>query len=99
MNVHWTQTAQGRLDAIYRYIAQDSPKYATRMVDRITQRSQQIGDYPLSGRRVPEFDDDQVREVIEGSYRVIDRIQSSQIDVLAVIHGARELRKARESET
>ena len=54
MTVHWTDTAQDHLDAIYAYIAQDSPEYALRMVDRLTRRSQQIADAPLSGRRVPE---------------------------------------------
>ncbi|MGA1826246.1 MAG: type II toxin-antitoxin system RelE/ParE family toxin, partial [bacterium] len=51
-------------------------------------RSQQISDYPLSGRRVPEYNIDQIREVIEGSYRIIYYIKPNQIDVLAVIHGA-----------
>ena len=42
MKVHWTDTAEGHLDAVYAYIAQDSPEYAKRMVDRLTRRSQQI---------------------------------------------------------
>lgn len=88
MNVHWTSTAEGHLDAIFNYIAQNSPEYAKRIVDRITRRSQQIGEYPLSGRRVSEYDVDQIREVIEGSYRIIYHIKSDQVDVLAVIHGA-----------
>jgi len=43
---------------------------------------------PLSGRRVTEYDFNQIREVIEGSYRIIYHIKSDQVDVLAVIHGA-----------
>ena len=88
MRVHWTDTAEGHLDAIYAYIAQDSPEYARRMVDRLTRRSQQIAKFPFSGRRVPEYDADPIREVIEGSFRIIYYIKSDQIDVLAVIHGA-----------
>jgi toxin ParE1/3/4 len=56
MNVHWTDTAESHLDAIYNYIAQDFPEYAKCMVDRLTRRSQQIGKFPFSGRRVPEYD-------------------------------------------
>lgn len=89
MTVHWTDAAQGHLDAIYAYIAQDSPEYALRMIDRITRRSQQIADAPLSGRRVPEYDMAQIREVIERPYRIIYHIKADQIDVLAVLHGAR----------
>jgi toxin ParE1/3/4 len=91
MKVHWTDTAEKHLDAIYSYIAQDSPEYAKRMVDRLTRRSQQIAKFPFSGRRVPEYDADQIREVIEGSFRIIYYIKSDQIDVLAVIHGAMDL--------
>lgn len=61
------------------------------MVDKITSRSQQIADYPLSGRKVPEYDAEDIRELIEKPYRIIYRIKSDQIDVLAVIHGSRRL--------
>ncbi len=91
MKVHWTDTAEGHLDALYAYIAQDSPEYARRMVDRLTRRTQQIAGFPLSGRRVPEYDIDQIREVIEGTYRIIYYIKANQIDVLAVIHGAMDI--------
>ena len=47
MKVHWTDTAEGHLEAIYGYIAQDSPEYAKMMVDRITRRSQQIAEFPF----------------------------------------------------
>jgi toxin ParE1/3/4 len=88
MKVHWTRTAEEHLDAIFDYIVQNSPEYAKRMVDRITRRSQQIATYPLSGRSVPEYDLNQIREVIEGPYRIIYYIKADQIDILAVIHGA-----------
>ena len=91
MRVHWTETAEGHLDGIYAYIAQDSPTYALRIVDRLTRRSQQIANFPLSGRRVPEYDMEPLREVFEGPYRIIYHIKSDQIDVVAVIHGAMEI--------
>jgi len=89
VNVHWTETAEDHLDAVYTHISQDSVEYAKRTVDRLTRRSIQIADYPLSGRKVPEYDAEQVREVIEGSYRIIYHITADRIDVLAVLHAAR----------
>ena len=89
MKVFWTETAQNHLDAIYAYIAQDSPRYALRMVDRLTCRSQQVANLPFSGRRVPEYDLEQIREIIEGKYRIIYYIKPDQIDILAVLHSAR----------
>jgi addiction module RelE/StbE family toxin len=96
MKVHWTDTAQEHLDAIHAYIAQDSPEYAKRMVDRLTRRSQQIAGFPLSGRRVPEYDADQIREVIEGAYRIIYHIKAEQIDVLAMVHAAMNVLRSTE---
>jgi len=60
-------------------------------VDRLTRRSQQIADFPMSGRCVPEYDLGQIREVIEGAYRIIYHIKPDQIDVLAVLHAARDV--------
>jgi len=94
MKVHWTDTAEGHLDAMYAYIALDSPEYAKRPIDPLTLSYEQISDFPLSGRRVPEYDADQIREVIEGPYRIIYHIKPDQVDVVAVIHGAMVLRSS-----
>ena len=91
MKIVWTDTARSHLDAIYHFIEQDSPAYAKRMVDRLTRRSQQIGNFPLSGRSVPEYEMEQIREVIEGPYRIIYYIKPDQIDILAVLHGAQNI--------
>ena len=71
MRVHWTDTALSHLRSIHAYIGQSSPEYALRIVDRLTRRSQQIGAFPQSGRIVPEVELPQIREVLEGPYRVI----------------------------
>lgn len=91
MKVHWTDAAAAHLKAIHDYIAGDSAVYARRMVDRLTSRSKQIAKFPQSGRMVPEYHDPEVREVIEGAYRIIYRILPKQIDVVAVIHSARRM--------
>jgi toxin ParE1/3/4 len=62
------------------------------MVDRLTRRSQQIALFPLSGRVVPEYGSESVREIIEPPYRIIYRILPDRVDVVAVVHGARDLR-------
>jgi plasmid stabilization system protein ParE len=74
-----------------RLYCEDSLLYARRVVDRITARTKQIADFPRAGRQVPEYEDENVREVIEGRYRIIYRILSDRVDVVAVIHAAREL--------
>jgi addiction module RelE/StbE family toxin len=91
MKVYWTLNAIKHLTNIYEYIAINSPTYARRMVDRITRRSEQISTQPLSGRKVPEYEAEDIRELIEKPYRIIYRVKQDQIDVLAVIHGAQLL--------
>jgi len=91
MKVYWTQNAIKHLTNIYEYIALNSPTYARRMVDRITQRSEQISTQPFCGRKVPEYETEDIRELIEKPYRIIYRLKQDQIDVLAVIHGAQLL--------
>ena len=77
MKVHWTETAEAHLDAIYAYIAQNSATYALHTVDKITKRSKQIGTLPMSGRKVPEYEFEQIREVFSGPYRIIYHIKST----------------------
>ena len=91
MKVFWTDTAVNHLSAIYNYISQNSPQYAQRLVERLTRRSEQIANFPFSGRLVPEFETEQIREVIEVSYRIIYYIKPEQIDVIAVLHAARNI--------
>ncbi|MCF6247118.1 MAG: type II toxin-antitoxin system RelE/ParE family toxin [Desulfobacula sp.] len=89
MRVLWTENAIDHLANIYEYIAFNSPTYARHMIDRITRRTEQIAEHNLSGRKVPEYDAEDIRELIEKPYRIIYRIKPDQIDVIAVIHGAR----------
>ncbi len=91
MRVHWTENAIEHLVNIFEYISLNSHTYATIMVDRITRRSEQISAHPYSGRKVPEYHSDEIREVIEKPYRIIYRVKPDQIDVVAVIHGSRLL--------
>ena len=91
MKVVWTDTAKRNLRTIHDCIAQNSPAYANRMVDRLTSRSKQIGDFPLSGRVVPELDVDQIREVFLRPYRIIYHIRPGHVDVIGVLHMSRRI--------
>jgi len=91
MKVHWTARAEARLDAIHAYIAQDNPDAALRLVQTVLRRSEQIAAFPGSGRRVADYAREDVRELIEGQYRIVYRIGPTRIDVLTVMHVAQLL--------
>jgi len=87
MKVYWTDSAKIHLRSIYNYIKQDSERYALATVDRITERTKQIAEFPYSGKKVPEYESDEIREIIEPPYRVIYRVYNEQIQILAIVHG------------
>lgn len=91
MKVLWSANAAEHLDAIFQYIASDSTVYALKTVDEITRRSEQIAQYPLSGRIVPEYNLAQIREVLYRDYRIIYYIKPDQIEVVAVIRSRMHL--------
>ena len=60
------------------------------MVDKLARRSQQFATFPRSGRIVPEANDVNIREVIEGAYLIIYHLLEDEIDIIAVVHGAQQ---------
>ena len=86
MKVHWTNRAKLRLKSIEDYISDKDLKTAKTEIRRILIRSKQISDYPFAGRHVSEYQQEDIREVLERPYRIIYCIKESQIDVLAVMH-------------
>ncbi|HWJ46096.1 MAG TPA: type II toxin-antitoxin system RelE/ParE family toxin, partial [Candidatus Udaeobacter sp.] len=79
------------LEGIAEYIATDSPTYAGVVVKKILNQTRILARFPCAGRKVPEFDDENVRELIVFSYRIIYRLQEDEVVIAAVIHGKRNL--------
>jgi len=85
----WAQRALQDLEVIAEYIAQDSPAYAKAVVKNIITQTRTLTRFPRSGRKVPEFDDENIRELLVYSYRIIYRLQADEVTIAAVIHGKR----------
>ena len=89
--VVFSNRALSDIEAIADYIAIDSPAYARTVVRKIFQATRNLSRFPQSGRKVPEFNIENLREVFAYSYRIIYRIQSDKIEIVAVVHGKRML--------
>ena len=89
--LEWTDPAVEDLQGIVDYIARDSPLYADVVAERIVFAVERLATFPRSGRIVPEADDPRVREIIVQSYRVMYRIKQRKVQILAVVHTARDL--------
>ena len=82
MRVHWTDRAKRRLKLLHDHIRKDSPLLAPRVIERLVRRSMQIGEVPYAGREVPEYQREDVREILERPYRILP----DRIDVITVMH-------------
>ncbi len=89
--VAWSYASLDDLDAIAEYIGRDSPVHAQRVLESLLELGEMIGEHPMAGRRVPELENERVRERFLYSYRLIYEVGDGRIDVLAVIHGRRLL--------
>jgi toxin ParE1/3/4 len=92
VKVLWTEFAIEDLKSIHDYISKDSKVYASRFVEKIMSRVDQLEANPKSGRIVPEFNIETLRELIEGNYRIIYKIDSDFIGIVRVHHSARQLK-------
>ena len=91
MNVVWTSGAKQDLREIHQYVAQDSESEAQRLVDRLVKASERLESFPFSGRVVPEYAENRVREIVAPPYRLIYALLADRVDVLAVVHSARDI--------
>jgi plasmid stabilization system protein ParE len=91
LNLYWTDGARADLRAIHRYISRYSDEHADSVIDRITQRSRQICQFPLSGTVLGVFKLGQIREIYEGKYRIIYYLSPADIQILGVLHSSLNL--------
>ena len=65
------------------------------MVDRILERTRQLETAPHNGREVPDYQREDLRELLERPYRIIYQVDTERVVVLTVMHYRRLLpRKA-----
>jgi len=92
VRVEWSEPAIVDLDGIWEFIARDSPRYATATVNRLGDAVTALETFPRMGRRIPEVDDPDARELIVGSYRLMYRVEADRVLIAGVIHGSRDLK-------
>ena len=95
MKLEWTEPALSDLESIRVYIRKDSEYYANRFVERIIEAEESLKKFPEMVRRVPEAEEENVRELLFHNYRIIYRVETDGILILTVIHGARDLSRKR----
>jgi len=92
VKVVWSEFAIEDLKSIYDYISKDSKIYASRFVEKLILRVDQLETNPKSGRIVPEFNIETLRELVEGNYRIIYKLNADFIGIVRVHHSSRQLK-------
>ncbi|MBT8467175.1 MAG: type II toxin-antitoxin system RelE/ParE family toxin [Deltaproteobacteria bacterium] len=92
--LRWTTQAVEDVEAIRKFIANDSDVYADLVVARLVEAVERLELFPHSGRIVPELADPQLREIIESPYRIVYRVFDERVEVLTVFRASRLLRSA-----
>lgn len=92
VQINWTIQAKNDLQDIAAYISKDSKIYAKLQVVRIIARTKILKSQIYAGKIVQEIDQKNIRELIEGNYRIIYKIvDAERIDILTIHHSARDL--------
>lgn len=88
IDLRWTPQAAEDLQAIYDFIARDSPHYAQLTVENILAAIDQLKGFPLMGRQVPERERDDLRELIKPPYRIVYRT-GEVLKILTIFRASR----------
>ena len=92
MKIHLTESAIEDLRELQIYYEEQSaPKIGKRFVTEILDRIETLNDNPDIGRIVPEFDADNIRELIHKPFRVVYLRESTSIFVIRVWRSERIL--------
>jgi plasmid stabilization system protein ParE len=88
LEVVWAERALQRLDAILVHVAAYRPRAAVALIDRLFDRAAGLGEFPESGRAYTDLPGAGLREVVEGNYRLIYRVDPhrERLVVVAVRH-------------
>ena len=86
MKIIWSPLAIDRTSEIAEYISQDNPAAAQKWVDKIFEKVDSLQFSPEIGRIVPEIERKEIRELIFGNYRIIYRLEKTNIFILTVRH-------------
>jgi addiction module RelE/StbE family toxin len=89
--LEWSEEALEDIESIANYIEKDSPTYAKSVVSKFFEKAELLQEFSELGRKVPEMNNPQIREIFVYSYRLIYKIERTKILFIAVVHGRRLL--------
>ncbi|NCS90063.1 MAG: hypothetical protein AUK34_07520 [Ignavibacteria bacterium CG2_30_36_16] len=84
MTIYWSPLAVDRLENIFEYISKEENDAAYKLVSKILKKVETLSKFPERGRKVPEANREEIREVFESEYRIIYRVEAKKVFVLSI---------------
>lgn len=87
----WSPAARDDLHDIVVFIARDNPNRAMSFGYELISETDRLQDFPEVGRIVPEYQNDNIREILLRPYRIVYRVDHAQklCQIARVWHSAR----------
>ncbi len=89
--VSWTRSALADLRRIVADLSRRTPSTAEAFGRRLFRAPRRLAKAPRSGAIVPEFDRDDIRELVVRRYRLIYLIRGDACFIAMIVHGSRDL--------
>jgi len=89
--IKWSPKAIQSFEEICNYISKDSEYYASIFAKKINAIVKEIPRFPKLGRVVPEYQEENLREKIFQSYRIVYRLKADIVEIVVISHGAKQL--------
>ncbi|MFQ5685299.1 MAG: type II toxin-antitoxin system RelE/ParE family toxin [Candidatus Scalindua sp.] len=89
--IEWSPTARLDFRDLILFISEENSSAANHFRNKILNHVIQVAKFPKSGRVVPEFQDENIREIIQKPYRIVYRIKKEKmiLEVVRIWHSAR----------
>ena len=89
----FAESAVSDLEEIFEYFKEQStPDTGRRIVEDLIAQTERLALYPDSGRMVPEFGLEQLREIIHPPFRIVCRREKNRIRIVRVWRSERSLK-------
>ena len=92
VKIVWSDSAVADLESTVEYIARDSGHYAAAFAERVLTAVEKLSTFPKLGRVVPEYNKEDIRELIFQNRRIIYKVEPERVAIAAIVHTSRDLK-------
>jgi toxin ParE1/3/4 len=93
MNVRFSRQARADLANIAGFVAKDNPARADSFTDELEASSLALSQMPNAFQVFGSRNGQEVRQKPHGSHVILYRVTAHHVDILRIVHGARDYRK------